>query len=146
MTMPEINESVRIGRPLADVFAYATDPDNQTTIASNITEYETDGPIQKGTKARGVTRVAGKRVEWTAEFTEFDEPNHVEIRSVEAPMGFRIRWDYEDVDGDTQVSFHQEVDELGGFFGRLGDAVVTKMYSRDVKANLENLKTLLESE
>ena len=32
-----------------------------------------------------------------------------------------------------------------GFFGKLGDAVVVKLYARDVKSNLANAKTLLEA-
>ena len=43
-----------------------------------------------------------------------------------------------------RVTFEQEVDSLGSFFGKLADPIVTKMYSRDVRGNLENLKILLE--
>lgn len=59
-------------------------------------------------------------------------------------MGFHITWEYrEDGDG-THVTFIQDVESLGSFFGRLADPVVTKMYSRDVRSNLENLKVLCE--
>lgn len=142
--MPRIEESIHISRPVAEVFAFATKPANQTLIASNLIAYFLDGEMEKGARPTGVTRVAGKKVEWTAEVTEFEEDRRVEVRSVEAPMDFHITWTYEP-DGDgTLVRFEQEVPETGGFFGRLSDAVVTKMYSRDVHGNLANLKTLLE--
>ena len=43
------------------------------------------------------------------------------------------------------MTFAQHSDSLGGFFGKLGDAVVVKMYERDVHGNLEKAKLLLES-
>jgi uncharacterized membrane protein len=142
--MPRIEEHIHIDRPVAEVFAYGTDPDTQTLINTNMEAYELDGPMEKGARPRGVSRVAGKKLEWVSEVTEFDEGARVEIRSVEAPMDFHITWLYE-ADGDgTMVRFIQEADGLGGFFGRLSDPIVTKMYSRDVRSNLEKLKLLVE--
>lgn len=143
--MPTVKESIRIDRPVEEVFAYATDPAHQTLIASNLIDFELDRDrMEKGARASGTTRVAGKRVEWTSEVTEYHEGRRVEIRSVDAPMRFHITWTYEP-DGDgTLVTFEQEAGELGGFFGRIADPVVTKMYSRDLRGNLENLKILLE--
>jgi uncharacterized membrane protein len=142
--MPRIQEDIHIARPVSEVFAFATDPANQTLIASNLIAYHMEGDMEKGSRASGTTRVAGRKVEWTAEVTEFEEDRRVEIRSVEAPMAFHLTWTYEP-DGDgTRVRMEQTVPDTGGFFGRLGDGVVTKMYSRDVSANLANLKVLLE--
>lgn len=143
--MPTIKESIRIDRPVEEVFAYANDPEHQTVIASNMVEFDLDRErMEKGARASGATRVAGKRVEWSSEVTEYLEGQRVEMRSIEAPMDFHITWTYEP-DGDgTLVTFEQEVAELGGFFGRIADPVVTKMYSRDVRSNLESLKILLE--
>lgn len=142
--MPRVEESVHIERPVAEVFAYVADPDNQTTIQSNMIEFHSDGPLEKGRRTNGVTRVAGRKIEWTAEVTEFEQDRRVEIRSIDAPMDFHITWQYEPEDGGTRIRFEQEVGSLGSFFGRLADPVVTKMYARDVRSNLENLKTLLE--
>lgn len=143
--MPHIEESVYIDRPVEDVFAYVTDLDNQTTIQSNMIEFSADGPrMEKGTRSSGRTRVAGRSVDWTAEVTEFHPNQRVELRSLDAPMGFHITWHYRPEGEGCRVTFEQEVDSLGSFFGKLADPIVTKMYSRDVRGNLENLKTLLE--
>lgn len=142
--MPRVEESVHIDRPVAEVFAYVTDPDNQTTIQSNMIDFQSDGPLEKGRRTSGVTRVAGRKVDWSSEVTEFEQDRHFEIRSIDAPMDFHITWHFEAEDGGTRVRFEQEVGSLGSFFGRLADPVVTKMYARDVRGNLENLKTLLE--
>lgn len=142
--MPRIDESIHIDRPVSEVFAFATEPANQTLIASNMIEFSMDGPMRKGARADGVTRVAGKKVAWSSEVTEFEADRRVEIRSLQAPMEFHITWTYEPDDGGTTVRFEQEVAEIGGFFGKLSDPIVTKMYARDVHSNLTHLKLLLE--
>lgn len=142
--VPRIEESIHIDRPVDEVFAFATEPANQTLIASNMLAFETDGPMRKGARSEGVTKVAGRRVEWTSEVVEYEQDRRVEIRSVDAPMDFHITWSYTADDGGTRVDFVQEVPSVGGFFGRMSDPIVTKMYARDVRANLENLKVLLE--
>lgn len=142
--MPRVEESVYIDRPVEDVFAYVIDPANQTTIHSNMIEFHSDEPVQKGSRSNGTTRVAGRSIEWTAEVTEFHPPSRVEIRSVEAPMSFHLTWRCTPEGEGCRVTFQQEVGSLGSFFGRLADPIVTKMYARDMRGNLENLKTLLE--
>jgi uncharacterized membrane protein len=147
MTMPEIHEEITIERPLQQVFDYLSEPANQTLINSNYARYDTDGPLQKGMRSQGATKVAGRQVEWTAEVTEFEPPRLIRYQSVEAPMAFTIEYQLEDLTNHTtHVTFHQHVDQLGGFFGKLSDPLVTRMYSRDVRGNLAHLKELLEDE
>lgn len=146
--MPTIEESIVIARPRDEVFGYASDPSKVTMYASNLMEYEqqSDGERGKGTVDRGVVKVAGKKFEFTSEIVEWSPGERLVSRSVEAPMEFELTQKFEDADGGTKVTFHQEVPDLKGFFGKVGDAVVTKMYSRDVRANLESLKILLEEQ
>lgn len=145
--MPVIHESIRINRPVQDVFAFATKPENTLLYSSNMLSYEPDGPLAKGARIKGASKVAGRQVDWVTEVIEWDPSRTYMLRSLEAPMGFTVEWKFEDVsNSETEVTFHQEVDELGGFFGKLGDALVTRMYSRDVKSNLTHLRELLEDE
>jgi uncharacterized protein YndB with AHSA1/START domain len=146
--MPTIEESTEIARPRAEVFAYATDPDNITVWQSNVQDYaqESAGERDKGARDRGVVRVAGKKIEFTQEVAEWAPPTRSVMRSLDAPMSWELEMRFEELGPSrTRVTMHQEAGELGGFFGRLGDALVTRMYSRDVRSNLENLKELLES-
>jgi uncharacterized membrane protein len=142
--VPRIEERIHIDRPVAEVFAFNHDPGNQTLINANYESFELDGPMEKGAQPRGVTRVAGKKVAWSSEVVAYDRDRRVEIQSLDAPMEFHIVWDYASDDGGTEVSFVQDVPSLGGFFGRLSDPVVVKMYARNVRSNLESLKVLLE--
>jgi uncharacterized membrane protein len=145
--MPTIEESIEIARPCDEVFAYATDVEHITLYQSNLVDYEqeTPEPRDKGARDRGIAKVAGKKLEFTQEVAEWDPPRRVLLRSLEAPMSWELEMRFEELGPSrTRMTLHQEVDELGGFFGRLGDALVTKMYSRDVRSNLENLKSLME--
>ena len=147
--MPTIEERIEIAAPRETVFAFTHDPANALLWQTNMTEYERATPdiVGKGERTKGVARVAGRRIEWLAEYTEYQEPEHAHLRSLESPMSFDIDWRFRDLGGGrTEFVYHQEVPEIGGFFGKLGDALVTRMYSRDVRSNLEKLKVLLEAE
>lgn len=147
--MPVIDDQIEIDRPREQVFAFMDDPANTALTNSNVLEYEQEGegPRAKGTRHRGAVKVAGRRIDFVDEITEYEPGNHVTVRSVEAPK--RMSWSLdirvEDAgEGRTLLIFHQDVGSLGGFFGKLSDGLVTKMYAKDVRANLENTKVMLE--
>lgn len=147
--MATIDEEIVIDRPRDEVWAFASQPSNVPLYSGNIIEYEqeTPGEREKGTRDRGKVKVAGRSFEFVQEIIERVEGETVTWRSLEAPMG--MSWELTQTlsdagEGKTRVRFHQEA-TLGGFFGKLGDGLVTKMYSRDIRANLDNLKLLIES-
>jgi len=145
--MPVVEDSVVINKPRAEVFAFAGNSDNLMQWSSNIIEYVASPPgaVQADTTSKGVTRVAGRNVEWTAKVSELEDGAMFSYESVESPMAFTYTYRFEDVPGGTRVTFHQDVPSIGGFFGKLTDPIVTRMYSRNVSANLANLKELLEA-
>src|SRR3970040_57080 len=118
--MPVIDESIVIDRGRREVCAFATDPENVPLYNSNMISFEqlTEGPIGKGTRDRGSVRVVGKTIEGTTEVTEFEQDRHLISRSVESPVGFELDIRYEDADGGTKVTWHQESRPTGGFLGR----------------------------
>ncbi len=146
--MPVVDDSININRPRSEVFAFATDPENIPLYSSNLIEFEqvTEGPVGKGTRNRGSVKVAGKRIDFTVEVVEFDDGRRLASRSVESPIPFELDVTYEDADDGTRVSWHQESPGFKGFFGKLADPLVNRMYAKDVRSNLENLKELLEAE
>jgi uncharacterized membrane protein len=146
--MATIDESVVIERPREDVRAFMRDPQNQPMWQANMLEFTKldEGDPRKGTRYLGVTKVAGRKVEWTAEISEWDEVDFYEMQAIASPVGWHLRFGFDEVPNGTRVTMHQELDPFAGFFGKLADPLVTRMYSRDVKGNLETLKDILESE
>jgi ligand-binding SRPBCC domain-containing protein len=147
-TMPVVDDSIVIERPRQEVWEFATDPDNIMLTNSNLVEFDklTDGPVGEGTRFRGVVKVAGKKLEWTSEVTKFDAPSTFAQQSIESAIPFTVEVTYEDADGGTRMSWHQESESFGGVFGKLSDPIVTRMYAKDVRANLESTKEILEAD
>jgi carbon monoxide dehydrogenase subunit G len=149
--MPVIDDEIEINRTPDEVFAFIDDPANTTLANSNLLEYEQegDGPRGKGTRHRGVAKVAGRKLAFVDEIVEYQPGDHVTLRSVEAPMKMHWTLEFRTEDageGRTLLRFHQDVPSLGGFFGKLSDGLVTRMYAKDTRANLENTKMLLEAD
>ena len=127
--MPVIEESIVISRPAVEVFEFLTEPENVLLYSSNVVEYEqvSGAPRDVGGVARGTARVAGRRLSFTTELVEVEPARLASSRSSDASIPFRLELRFDEVPEGTRVTWLQETDELGGFFGKLGDAVVVKV-------------------
>jgi uncharacterized protein YndB with AHSA1/START domain len=74
--MASFSYSIDIGRPPADVYAYATDPlrfpEWQPDVAS--ARWVTDGPARVGSRFETTRRIARRDQKLTQEITEDDPP------------------------------------------------------------------------
>lgn len=145
--MPVVEESIVINKPRTEVFAYAADSENYLHWASTLTAFEATppGPFQADTTAKGVVRVAGRSVDWTAEMADFEDGVVFGLRSVESAMPFDYSYRFEDVADGTRVTFRTDFPDPTGLFGKLTEPVGLRIYSHGVKTNLANLKALLEA-
>jgi carbon monoxide dehydrogenase subunit G len=149
--MPVVEDQIEIDRPPDEVFDFISKTENLTLVNSNMLSYEQveEEPRGKGVRDHGVVRVAGKKIEFTQEITEWEPGVHLGMRSLEAPKGMSWTIDYhleDNGEGGTLLRFHQDTPSLGGFWGKLGDGLVVKMYTRDNRATLENTKLFLEEQ
>lgn len=144
--MLTIDKSVAIAKSRKEVWDYITNPDNMTLWNGNFDEYDADWDDEPkaGDSFRLVQRVAGRRIEMAGEVSEVTPAEVWANEITEAPFPASNRITLEDVQDGTKVSFHAETPGLGGFFGKLTEPVVAKMFGRQVQSNLDNLKTLLE--
>ncbi len=117
--MPVIDESIVIDRGRSEVFAFATDPENGPLFNSNMVSFEQlfEGPVGMGTRNHGMVRVVGRTIEWTTEVTGFEQDRRLMSRSVESPVGFGLDIKYEDANGGTKVTWHQESETYGDSSG-----------------------------
>jgi uncharacterized membrane protein len=145
--MHVVEETIEINKPRSEVFAYAADSTHYLDWVTTVIQFEATpaGPFQAETTAKGVNRTAGRNFEWTAKMTEFEDGAVFGLEAVDAALPFKYAYRFEDVAEGTRVTFHAEVSTLGGLFGKLAEPVVIRMYSHGVKANLANLKALLEA-
>jgi carbon monoxide dehydrogenase subunit G len=144
--MPTIEESVVIDKPRAEVFAFFTDPESVNVYSSNIVDYRvvSGADAEIGRQAKFAAKVAGIKLDYTDELAEYDEGKTYKLASVEGRIPYTIAMSFSDEGSGTKVTWHQETDSLGSVF-KFADPIVVKMYSKDVRSNLEKAKTLLEA-
>jgi len=143
--MRRSDASIHIDRSPEQVWAYIADIDNLTVWNGAVVSAEADGPMQVGTRVRGQVKFLGKRMDYVNEIAEFDEGKRNIYRSVEAPFSWRGGTELEPEGDGTKVTSFIETEDTGGFFGKIGDAMATKMYGRQMRQDLENLKEILET-
>ncbi len=138
--------SVVIDRPVEEVFAFATDPNNDPLWQSTSleTEQTSEGPLDVGATLRNTSKFLGRRIESTLEVTENEPPHKQCIRITSGPIPGSGCYLFEPADG-VSTRFTQIFEaEVGGFF-RLAEPLVGRALRRQMQADMETLKDLLES-
>ncbi len=140
--------SIVIKRPVADVFAFTDDIENEVIWRPELTSSEktSDGPIGVGTTGRSVYKILGRPAtsEWV--ITEYEPNRKVVFQSDGANGPHRGVWLYEPIDVDTKFTWIVENEnEMHGIFRRLRENVQTRLSTRVFQSDLENLKRLLEA-
>ena len=96
MSSQIIEESIIIAKPRDEVFAFAADSRHYLDWVTTVIQLEATptGRFQAATTVKGVMRVAGRNLEWTARMDEFQEGVVFGLQSVEAAMPFHYayRW------------------------------------------------------
>ena len=144
--MPVVEESVFIARSPQEVFDYLNVVENLPVWDSSIMEAEHPdaGPVGVGTRWRGVSKVLGRRFEWTTEVIDLQSPTRISSRAVEGKLQFTVTNTLQPENGGTRFTYRVDAESgLGGVFGRLADPIVEKAQRRTVRANLDTLAELL---
>jgi carbon monoxide dehydrogenase subunit G len=143
--MLTVEESIVVDKPRAEVAAFFAEPENTAVYSSNLIDYEvvSGGPQEIGRRAKFSVKVVGVRLDYTDELVEYVEGERFKTASKEGRIPYSITLTFADEGSGTKVTWLQGVGSLGGVF-KLGDGLVVKMYSKDVRSNLEKAKALLE--
>ena len=144
--MVKIEVSAVIDRPVKDVFAFMSNPENDPQWQSETTETKitSQGPMGVGTTYLDVAYFLGRRIESIYEFTEYEANRKFSLKTTSGPLPIEATISYESVENGTKVNFFAE-GEVGGFF-KLAEPLVSRMAQRTWTANYANLKDLMESE
>jgi uncharacterized membrane protein len=85
----------------------------------------------------------GKRIEYVNEVTRLDPGSVLEMRSVKSPFPMEITYAFEDVSGGrTRASVRVQGDPSALY--RLAGPLLSRQVKKNVKADLERLKDILE--
>ena len=144
--MAKLEAGITINRPVEEVFAFTSNPENEPLWRSELLEMEqtSEGPIGVGTTYREVMQFLGRRIESTAEITKYEPNNMIAMKSTSGPLAFELTGTYQPVEDGTELTFEVEA-EVGGFF-RVAEPLVARMGKRQMETQLANIKDLLEAQ
>jgi uncharacterized protein YndB with AHSA1/START domain len=149
--MAPIVTSVEIGRPAAEVFAYATDPARFSEWQKGVVDGHMDGPAD-GTQspavgARCVTtrRIGGASRPSTAELVHIDPPKTWGVRGIDGPIRAGVEVLVEPVT-DSRSRLTISVDFTGRGIGKiLVPLMVRREARKEMPANMAALKHRMEA-
>lgn len=143
--MARVRKSIEIDRPVRQVFAFHTDPRNMTAISVNTVQYHTDGPMGPGCRVTGTTRVLRRLISWEAHVVEWSPGKGYTLRADRTETPWSLSYTYASLGPKrTRVTCTHVAVNIEGLLGRVAKGLVELRYGRDVEANLENLKSLVE--
>ncbi len=142
--MIKMEFSIHIDRPVAEVFEYLTDPTKLPEWSSMIDEARpSETPVRVGTKVQTRAKILGRKLESSYDVIGF-ETNKRFVTRTDKPFPLTRADTYESEGGGTKVVIDVEV-EPGGFF-RLGEPILARIMKKQVEAQLDTVKELLEAE
>ena len=141
--MVTIEGSTEIKRPLAEVFDYTVDPKNLPEWNSLVEEARaSETPLRVGSTITSRVRVLGRKIESVGQVTEYTANQKV-AQKADKPFPATITNVFAAADGGTKVTTTIEV-EPGGFF-KIGEPILTRILKKQLQAQLDTLKELLEA-
>jgi uncharacterized protein YndB with AHSA1/START domain len=147
--MPPIVTSAEIGRPAAEVFAYATDPARFSEWQKGVVDGHMDGPANGapavGTKCVTTRRIAGADRPSTAELVHIDPPRTWGVRGIDGPIRAAV-----DVRVEPLTDFRSRLTISVDFTGHgIGKILVPLMVRREARKempdNMAALKQRMET-
>jgi len=142
--MPTYEHTVEIARPVDEVFAFVTEPENYPKWQPSILELRPHRPgrLRVGSEATEVRRLLGREVETTWTCTEHAPPRRSTIESGDGPVPFRGTFTLDAIDGGTRFTW--TVETRAGGAVRLAGPLVGRATRRELEENTDRLKRILE--
>ena len=144
--MARIEESIEIKRPVDKVFAFTTEAKNWPKWQSFIAEAEqtSQGPVNIGTTFKGVSRMMGRSMGWTAIVTEYESNKKLGKKITSGSVAFEEHITYTPVERGTTFTILYDM-KVGGFLKLLSPVMAGSMH-KETKKSLGNLKSILEAQ
>jgi hypothetical protein len=144
LQMALIEESIEINAPAEKVFALTTDAAQWSRWHSAIPEAEqtSDGPVGVGTTFKGITRLMGQSIPWTATATEY-EANRKFGKNIDSGSVF-IKQHNTYTSKPSGTTFTMTYDmKCSGCMWILSPLLVSAM-RKEMKKSLVNVKQIVE--
>ena len=141
--MPNAERTIVINKPIAEVFAFFADAENDPRWRPAVKEIKREGAVGVGARyAQKVAGPGGRPVPADIEVTGYEPNSSVRFQVVAGPVRPRGEYTFAAADGGTSVTFSLAC-ELGGLKKLLMSKPVQKSMDAEM-ANLDKAKQILE--
>jgi uncharacterized membrane protein len=140
----DVRAEALIGRPRAEVAAFATDPANEPAWIGGVERSRPlgSGPLGVGSRVERTARFLGRRFDYVNEVVELEPGERLRMRSVSGPFPMDVEYAFADADGGTRAAIRVRGD-AGGFF-RVAGPLLGAMVRRSIGRDLRRLAELME--
>ena len=142
--MTSFQASVRIERPVEEVFAYVSEPENfpRWNSAVQTVRKTSSGEEPVGSTYAMTRQLPGGQAENELEITTYERPREFAIRTLSGPTPFVYRYAFSSSDGGTLLELDAEVELPGA--AALAGPLARRAVKRGVDGNFATLKGILE--
>jgi len=143
----DVETTIEIARPRAEVAAFAADPDNVHAWYRNIkrVEWLTERPLQVGTRLAFAAEFLGRRMAYTYEVVAHEPGDRLVMRTADGPFPMETTYVWADGPDGTTIMALRNRGRPAGF-----SAIATPMMAAGIRRNnrgdLQRLKAVLESQ
>jgi uncharacterized protein YndB with AHSA1/START domain len=144
--MPPIVTSAEIGRPAAEVFAYATDPSRFSEWQKGVVDGHMDGPADAaGARCIMTRRIGGSNRSSTSELVHVGPPRSWRVEGRDGPVRAAVDVLVEPIT-DSRSRLTISVDFTGHGIGKLMVPLMVRPEARrEMPGNMAALKQRMES-
>lgn len=135
-----------IEHPRADVFSFASEPDNAPRWYQNIrsVEWKSARPVAVGAQVAFVAHFLGRRLAYTYEIVDLVPGSRLVMRTAEGPFPMQTTYTWEAAgEGSTRMTLRNQGEPVG--FSKVVAPLMASAMRRANRKDLERLKTLLEA-
>ena len=143
----DVETTVEIARPRAEVAAFAADPDNVHSWYRNISRVDwlTDRPLQPGTRLAFAAEFLGRRLAYTYEVLVHEPGERLVMRTADGPFPMETTYVWADGPGGSTVMALRNRGRPAGLAAIAAPALAASV-RRANRGDLARLKAVLESE
>jgi carbon monoxide dehydrogenase subunit G len=143
--MTIVETSISIGKPVEEVFAFLSDPNNQTKLNSTLTEIIVDGPVAVGTKFKLKGSVMGRDFETDNEIIALEANKTFGMKTFAAPPASDVTntYTFEKEGGGTKVTLAMDSVIMTGGVPGMEDMVKNQLKT-GLESTMAAIKKVLE--
>ncbi len=142
--MINLDFGVLVDRPIKDVFAFVSNPNNMSQWNSAVVGLEqiTPGTVGVGTKFKSIGEMMGRRIEGEMQVTIYEPDTQCGFQLQAGPMQVNLALSFKTVGTGTKINLNAQGNP-GGIF-KLAEGVMAGQVKSMMEGNLARLKTALE--